>query len=113
MEAICQGECGKFRKVHKNKRTGKLLCPVCCRRDPAASEYDDCHKCKEFKFVAGRTEEDEPLCLKCIREETTFVAVCEKCGLEKIIQAVGLCYGCYKARSRARKSRLERLAKTA
>ena len=103
--ADCEGPCKKFRRVHKNTKTGKLLCPVCCRKDPVASTYDDCSACGGFSFVAGRTDEDEPLCIKCIREAKSLTAPCKKCKQKKTIQALGLCFGCYKERCRKRAKR--------
>lgn len=130
MEDTCS-VCKKNKRVHRNRKTGKLVCSNCYQRDP--STHEKCYKCRKVKHVYGRTDFGKPTCSNCYKRDPSTHERCSKCGevkyvktrtdsgkpictncyhrsrvgkcveckKKKIIQAFGRCYGCYQRQHRA------------
>ncbi|MEK7124141.1 MAG: hypothetical protein AAB877_00430, partial [Patescibacteria group bacterium] len=88
--------CGKRKNVHKNRVSGKAVCPACYQKDP--STHEQCSECREVKPVKARTEDGKAVCPACYRRSK--VGKCNECKKTKVIQALGLCYGCYQLQRR-------------
>ena len=130
MQGICKA-CGQSKTVHKNRKTGKLVCKNCyydhfawqekcskcndvgriaCRKGkkivcskcyhksyaPPRQECSRCHKTKPVENWDG----DQPVCGVCYKKSR--IGECAECKKKKVIQALGLCYACYKRRHRAK-----------
>ena len=85
-------KCGRMRHV-RMRVDKKAVCPRCYQRYFYSYPKSICTKCGRLKLVAKYTTDGKPVCGSC-REKNT--GICKMCGKEKIIQAAGLCYGCYK-----------------
>ena len=86
--------CGNVRYVAERTLEGPV-CQNCCARDPTKREK--CSQCHEVKRVAERTPEG-PICIICYHKNN--IGICKSCEKEKVIQALGLCYACYKRHQR-------------
>ena len=101
MKGICN-VCGRRKVVHKNRRSGKAVCPACyaIARYYDPSTHEQCSECREVKPVAMRTEDGKAVCPACYRRSK--IGKCAKCKETKTIQALGLCYGCYQSQRRVK-----------
>ena len=95
MKGICK-LCEQVRTVYKNRKSGELICDA-CRRNP--SNHEKCSECGMVKPVAKRNESGKATCSAC--RNRSNISRCAKCGETKVIQALGLCYGCYQYQRRA------------
>lgn len=91
-------KCRKVKLVAMHTESGKAICHNCYRKD--SSIYERCLRCGEVKQVVMRTKYGRPICLNC--RQRSKVGKCAECGKKKVIQALGLCYGCYQYQRRAR-----------
>ena len=100
MMGICD-LCGQLRTVHKNRKTGEAICSRCYQADYYRdfSTYDRCFSCGKIKQVATRNEAGKAICSVCYRRSK--IGECAECKETKVIQAFGLCYGCYQHQRRA------------
>ncbi len=96
MEGICS-TCRREKKnnIHRNRETGELICAKCYRHD--SFNFEECAICEEFRYPAFHID-GWAICYRCRKK----VGECAGCKKNKIIQALGLCYGCYKQKRRAR-----------
>jgi len=96
VKGICD-VCRKRRTVHRNRRSGKAICPNCYRKDP--STHQKCFECGEVKPVKARNETGKAICNNCYQRSK--VGKCTECKKTKVIQALGLCRACYQRQWRA------------
>lgn len=62
MQLICS-QCSGTTRVHRNRKTGKLLCHNCARRDP--SKQETCSKCTKPGLVEKRKDNGQAICKRC------------------------------------------------
>jgi hypothetical protein len=91
-------KCGQKRPVQIRDSHGRAICHRCYCQDPARHKI--CSKCRRLKQVATRDKLGRPICHNCYRQQRKKVK-CLDCRKKKIIQALGLCGGCYKRQWRA------------
>ena len=97
--------CGSEKKgVSCSRRSGKLVCRACYRKDP--STHEECSSCGEIKVVAKRTDSGQAVCHACYRKGNTRYhdksthEECSSCGEVKAVQTrtdsgQAVCYACY------------------
>ena len=108
MKGVCE-DCGdgEVKKVHKNRKTGKTVCGICCRKDP--NTHEKCFGgCKKKKPVVAYNEFGAPLCVKCYNEDPTLFEKCSGCDKDKPVHTrkedgSPLCHSCYQPQWRAKK----------
>lgn len=66
MEGICS-VCKEHKTLHHNRKTGKLICHNCYRKDP--STHEECSKCGKVKPVGMRTESGKLICHNCYQRQ--------------------------------------------
>ena len=95
--------CGKVKPVRMRLEEygeRKAVCPNCYAKYFYIPPTSMCYMCNSEKPVAKYSENGLPICHNCNNKKIT--GACRMCGQEKIIQAMGLCYGCYKKQRRAK-----------
>lgn len=89
--------CGRNKPVRMRFGKNEAVCPNCYQKYFYTPPVSTCSKCGHIKPVAKYTDDGKPICRNCYHKKMGF---CAKCGKEKIIQALGLCYGCYQKHRR-------------
>ena len=98
--------CNKQKKVHRCKRTGKLLCNACYRRTEA---HEECWRCLEPCPVTYRESDPsnpdgtgKPICPNCYRKYVNLgnCAYCRRreTRIEKRTDKGPMCTRCYSRR---------------
>lgn len=91
--------CGRIKQVRMRVGKNGAICPACYQRCFYTPPESICSKCGRSKPVAKYTDDGKPMCHTCYNYNKK-IGFCAKCGEEKNIQALGLCYGCYQKRRR-------------
>ena len=74
MKGICS-VCKGHKHVFRSRKTHKLVCPNCYRRD--FSTHEECSKCGQVKYVYARARFHKPICRACyVRHQKC--SVCRK-----------------------------------
>jgi len=98
MEGICS-ICNQWKKVHKNRKIGILICKYCYLRNFNLGKCSYCRKVKPI-MVKYRTTEGKSICRYCFLRMK--LRQCAECGKIKIIAALDRCYACYQRQRRTK-----------
>ena len=91
--------CKQHKTVHKNRKTGKLICHACYKREIYEQPKEQCSICHKVKPVGCRIENGQPVCPACYRREIN-VAKCSICHKVKPVacrteDSQPVCQACY------------------
>ncbi|WIX85687.1 hypothetical protein [Amycolatopsis sp. DG1A-15b] len=87
--------CGKTNQI-ASRREGLPCCLSCYQKVRARP----CERCGKLRTIAARTQQGQPLCAECARQEPCNQERCSTCGLLAAIvshrDGVPICVGCWK-----------------
>lgn len=78
MKGFCESiGCGKFRSLHKNRRTKMFICVQCRKKDPLSCKI--CCVCKILKSAEAKIGKHH-FCRRCWRQHPYRIEKCASCG---------------------------------
>lgn len=85
--------------LHRNRRTGEVICYNCYRKD--ISMHEECSRCGNIRQVAMRNASGGAICNNCYRKDPSTHKECSRCGnIRQVIarneSGGAICKDCYR-----------------